>query len=169
MSLCATQPSTPRGVRTLNQSVRRLSTSRLSSRPTVWNTGKPRPGPVRISRMGAVTKTCTLLLGATLYAAGAANKGQASRRIRGSQVLIDWRVRIERVVEILSPNVQPLGNQTQLGAGQPSRMGSTGREAVEEPGGTARVARQHRRIHRHWHQRRLAVRSDGTRNQPVLQ
>ncbi len=39
MSCCDAQPSTPCSVRTLNQSVRRNSTSTLSSRGTTLNTG----------------------------------------------------------------------------------------------------------------------------------
>ena len=35
----STQPSTPSSVRTLNQSVRRLSSDTVPPRSTVWNTG----------------------------------------------------------------------------------------------------------------------------------
>src|SRR5215469_1127747 len=121
MSVWLAQPSTPRSVRTLNQSVRRNSTSTLASRGTTWNTGYPRPGPVCNSRYGSVTNSCrysraALTAGAQIPARGRrpASAHCRARVINSVPYSIDRYHRVERIIEVLRADVQPLGHEAQL-------------------------------------------------------
>src|SRR5437773_1918069 len=96
MSRCEAQPSTPCSVRTLNQSVRRNSTS---------------------ANYGVSLESC------------------------GCGALVDRHGRIQRVVEELCADVQPLGDQAKLGRGEPVRVRArrTGRKPAKERSGVRAV------------------------------
>src|SRR5579863_1381439 len=171
MSRCAAHPSTPRSVRTLNQSVRRNSTSTLWSRSATWNTGYPRPGPVRSSRYGAVTNTsrCSRarLVAGALSNTRASSK-PATERLR-NDALVDRRGRVERVVEVLRANIQPLRDQAKLGRTQVARMRAARArcKATEERAGERAVGATRIRERSHRNRRRSTVRTCRTRD--VLQ
>src|SRR6185295_6411306 len=129
MSRARAQPSTPCSSRTLNQSVRRYSTSIEASRSTTWNTGYPRPGPSDSSRYGSLTKTCSSFSWAAAclaafsaslsFARAVADREHAKTRASARLILRSWR---ERVVVILGSNIQPLRKQAQFSGREHTRM-----------------------------------------------
>src|ERR1700761_19972 len=117
-------------------------------------TGKPRPGPERISRNGSATTSTRLF--AAAFARPVCNactnsKSASRRRIRSVRY-----GRYKRIVVELRADIEPFGYQAQLRGRQVASVIENGvmKTTVkhpEESGRTSSAAGCHRRRQRDWH------------------